>query len=102
MKAFLFSHAEQPPWADRQTALLPSGQAADQVLIEIHRAGKTAVFDVLVDAVHALHLLRAVDHGRKPDHVVTDGLVEAGVGGAGMPGGRGRERRAAPKRSKAS
>ena len=29
-------------------------QPADQVFVEVHRAGETIVFNVLIDAVHAL------------------------------------------------
>ena len=55
----------------------------DQVLVEVHRAGEAVVLDVLVDAVHALHLFRFIDDRGETDAAVADLLVEVRVGGAG-------------------
>ena len=73
----------------------PSAHVPDQVFVKAHRSGQAAVFDGLVQAVHALHLFRAVHHGRKADHAVADVLIEAGIRrpshhiGAGRAAGEG-------------
>ena len=52
---------------------------ADEILVEIDRAGQAAVLDVLIDAMHALHLFRAVDHGGEAHAAVADLLIEVRV-----------------------
>ena len=56
---------------------------ADEILVEIDRTGQAAVLDVFVDAVHPLHLLRAVDHRRKAHAAVADLLIEVRICRAG-------------------
>ena len=63
----------------------------DEVLIEAHRAGQAVVFDVLIQAVHTLHLLGAVDDWRKADAARAYRLIELRVGRAGHDVGTDRQ-----------
>ena len=68
---------------------------ANERLIKIYCARQTRRFDILVYAVHAAHLLRAVDHRSKADAVVADRLIVLCVGRAGhdvrTPGEAGKD-----------
>ena len=59
-----------------KTANGKSDTGPDQVFIEVHGAGQAGNFNILIEPVHALHLLRSVDDRGEAENVVTDFLVE--------------------------
>lgn len=57
----------------------PSSIRLYQILIKIHAARQAVCLDILIQSVHALHLLRAVDNRGEAYDIVADFLIISGV-----------------------
>ena len=63
----------------------------DEVFVKSYRTGETVVLHILIQTVHTLHLLGAVDNRSKADAVFAYLLIEACVGCACHNVGTGSE-----------